>query len=42
MGKAKEGFEVDMMRLIDKVEALAIFWMEEEMPRSLHQDSPSH
>ena len=30
MGKAKEGFEVDMMRLIDKVEALTIFWMEEE------------
>ena len=30
MGKAKEGFEVDMMRLIDKVEALTIFGMEEE------------
>ena len=30
MGKAKEGFEVDMMRLIDKIEVLAIFGMEEK------------
>ena len=30
MGKAKEGFKVDMKRLIDKVEELTIFGMEKE------------